>query len=156
MIAINVFIIYQSCLPAKSSKEWSEVVVVVIQDISGGSVTPSTKVSGDLTFSEFIRKAIGHFTLFGLNGVITFFYFYFLNMERKFKRSWLYLVLTASVGILIASITEIIQLSIPGRAGDVIDVLLDVAGFIVAASICYLIIYLINKNRKKKEEERVE
>ena len=152
MIIINAFIIFQSCLPANSSSEWSNVVVVIIEDISGGSVTPSSHVTPDLTFSEFIRKAIGHFTLFGIDGIISYLYFYYLDKDKCFKYNWLKYVLALSIGIFIASLTEIIQLVVPGRYGDIIDVLLDVLGFIFFMGITILVIYLVNRHNSKKKE----
>ena len=150
MVAINVFIIFQSCLPATSSSQWSDVVVEVIENISGGSVTPSSKVTPSLTVSEFVRKAIGHFALFGIDGVISFFYFYFLDKERHFKYRWLYPILALAVGIFVASLTEAIQLIIPGRYGDIIDVLLDVGGFVALGGITYLIVLIINHHKNIK------
>lgn len=49
MIAINAFIIYQSCLPEGSSKTWSDTVVDVIKVITGGDIDPQTPITPSLS-----------------------------------------------------------------------------------------------------------
>ena len=151
VILINGFIIFQSCLPANSSSDWSNAVVVIIEDISGGSVTPTSKVTPDLTFSEFIRKAVGHFLLFGIDGIFSYLFFYHLAKYKDFKNKWLKYIYSVSLGIFISSLTEIIQLFTPGRYGDVIDVLLDVFGFLFMMGITVLIIYLVSRHKSKQK-----
>ena len=51
-------------------------------------------------------------------------------------------------GIMLASMTEIIQLTVDNRSGEFTDVLLDTAGYIVGILIVLLIIYILNKPRQ--------
>ena len=66
------------------------------------------------------------------------------------KKPWLHLVFACSVGIVVAVVTELLQLVIPGRVGDIIDILIDIGGYVVGVGVTYLIIYLIKKNQEKK------
>ena len=51
-----------------------------------------------------------------------------------------------------AALTECIQLTIPGRAGSVIDILIDYAGYTIGAGIILLIYFLIYRHHKKKKD----
>jgi len=150
MIIINLFIIYQSCLPDVSSKSWSDAVVDMIKTITHGDIDSGTPITPNLSWGKLIRKLIGHFSLFGLDGVITYLYFYFLNRDRPFKYKYLYIIIPSVIGILLAVITECLQLVIPGRVGDIIDILIDIAGFLLGLGITFLITYLINRHNNKK------
>ena len=48
-------------------------------------------------------------------------------------------------------ITELIQLNMPGRSGELLDVLIDFSGYIFGFLIILLIVFLILKHQKKKE-----
>ena len=151
MLMLNAFIIYQSCLPAGSSKGWSDAVVEVIKTITNGTIDSSTPITPNLSWGSFIRKAIGHFGLFGLDGVVTFLYFYFLSLNKKFENRNLYIYFAAVLGIIVAVVTELLQLVIPGRYGDIIDVLIDIGGYVLGVAITFLIVYLVNRHKHKKE-----
>ena len=153
MIIINAFIIYQSCLPEVSSKSWSDAVVDVIKVITNGDIEPSTPITPTLSWGKLIRKMIGHFSLFALDGVITYLYFYYLDKDKEFKRRWIYLVPAFAIGIILAVVTESLQLIIPGRVGDIVDILIDIGGYLVGSGITLLIIYLVNRHQDKKALE---
>lgn len=59
--------------------------------------------------------------------------------------------LTIFVGLLIASISELIQLFAPNRGPSLMDVLIDLAGFIVGVGFVLLIqkIYQVSSLKKK-------
>ena len=148
MILVNGFIIYQACLQGSSSEEWSNPLVQIVVDLSGGSITPSTVVFFDLSLAAFLRKLIGHFSFFGLNGVVTFLYFYFLNKDKLFKHQLITIVIPIAIGIFVAFLTELIQLLIPGRSGEIVDVIIDISGYLLGFSLTLLITYLIDRKRK--------
>ena len=153
MIIIDAFIIYQSCLPEVSSKSWSDAVVDVIKVITNGNIEPSTPITPTLSWGKLIRKMIGHFSLFALDGVITYLYFYYLDKDKEFKRRWIYLVPAFAIGVILAVVTESLQLIIPGRVGDIIDILIDIGGYLVGSGITFLIVYLVNRHQDKKALE---
>ena len=151
MVAINGFIVFQACLPEGSSESWSNPVAEVIGNISGGSVNPDTVITPGLTFGLLIRKIIGHFALFGIDGIITYLFFYFLNKEVKLPKPYLYLIFALLVGIIIPVLTEVIQLFVPGRVGDFVDVFIDIGGFVLFGGVAFLVTYLINRHHEKKQ-----
>ena len=151
MLVVNAFIIYQSCLPKASSRNWSDAVIDVIKVITDGSVDSSTPITPNMSWGSFIRKAIGHFGLFAIDGVVTFLYFHFLYLDKKFTNRNLYIYIAAVLGIIVAVVTELLQLVIPGRYGDVIDILIDIGGYVVGVVITFFIVYLVNRQKNKKE-----
>ena len=104
------------------------------------------------SFSEFVRKSIGHFLLFLVSGIFVFLFFNELDKDLLYeqKRKWHYIVFTLAIGLLVAGISELIQFFIPSRYGSLIDVLTDFVGFALGVGITYLIIRFIRKHRKRK------
>lgn len=108
--------------------------------------TPYINDSNFDDFQTFVRKALGHYFFFFIDGVFGFFTFYLFFKNKRIKKT---LISTLSVGIFIAALSEVIQTFIPGRAGRFSDVLIDSAGYLTATLICYLIIYLYNRKKNK-------
>ena len=104
------------------------------------------------SFSEFIRKSIGHFLLFLASGVFTYLTLYTFLINNKKK--YLSLIITIGVGLFIAILSEVIQHFVPTRFGSIIDVLTDFGGFILGTLITFLVIYLIKRHKKKKLEKK--
>lgn len=83
----------------------------------------------------FVRKMIGHFALFGLDGIFGYLTFdVWLNWVKMKK-----ILISILVGLVIASISELIQLFAPNRGPSIMDVLIDLAGFIVGVGFVLLI-----------------
>ena len=98
-------------------------------------------------FGLILGKFAGHFSFFILQAILAFWMMYYY----KGKKQWLNVIIFLSFGLFIASLTEFIQLFIPGRSGKIMDVLLDMAGYLLGTLMAYLI-YLLIKKQKKKEE----
>lgn len=147
-LGINVFIIYQSCLPAGDSTEWSSPVVEIAASIVNAFSPEAITESNMPEFSSVIRKLIGHFGLFGLNGVLTTLALFFSTCEEKFYTTKHGIFLSLAFGFTIASLTEIIQLVTPGRSGEFTDVLIDFSGYLVAFFIVFLILKLVKRKAK--------
>ena len=151
-VALNAFIIYQSCLGSGESTSWSEPVAeaaaTVINTIKPETITPVNMPD----FSAFIRKAIGHYGLFGLDGIITtnafIFTFTGTKIYEKYKLIWISLV----VGVFVAFLTEFIQLYTPGRSGEITDALIDSSGYLTSFILILITIYIFKKNTKKLAE----
>lgn len=147
---VNAFIIYQSCLPGAESSGWSDPVTKFCADVING-IKPETINDTNIgNFSFVIRKLIGHFGLFGFDGVITSLALFFsLRYFHKFK-FLLFTLISGGIGLLVAFLTELIQHFVPGRSGEVLDSLIDFSGYVIALAIILLIIYLVVFKRKKK------
>ena len=147
--AINAYIIMHSCLDAAKSTEASQGVVEVSEEvvntISPGTVTPENHDS----FATFIRKAFGHFGLFVVSGLLSPLAVYLVINPFKWSKHYLNVIIGLALGFIIASITEIIQLSVPGRSGEFTDVLIDFGGYLVGALIVGLILFLVIRKQRK-------
>lgn len=97
-------------------------------------------------FGLILGKVAGHFSFFILQAILAFWMMYYY----KGKKQWLNVIIFLSFGLFIASLTEFIQLFIPGRSGRIIDVLLDMSGYLLGTLVAYLI-YLLIKKKKMKE-----
>ncbi len=110
------------------------------------SITPIEAINqnNQQDFYMFIRKGVGHFTLFFINGVLGAITFYlFLPSLSLIKR----LLLAAIPGVFFAGLSEFLQLFAAGRGSTFSDVLIDSIGYIVALVLVGLFLYI--KDRKK-------
>lgn len=152
-IILNAFIIYQSCLNGDQSTVSSGVISNAIKNVLN-TLFPNLINDGNIkAFHGFIRKFVGHFSLFLLDGLISSWAIYYLLEITKLNKWWNKIIISLIFGLLMAIITECIQLSIPGRAGAFTDILIDYAGYIIGVGIIVLIYYLIYRHRQKHEKE---
>lgn len=150
-VLLNAFIIYHACLRGSSSSSWSDAISETAASVIN-SIVPDTITEANMSdFSSFIRKAIGHFGLFGVDAIFTTFAVYFSICETNFYKHYWGITISSSIGIFVAVLTEIIQKFVPGRSGEFTDVLIDISGYLIGMAIIYLIIYLIIRKKKKKE-----
>lgn len=153
-VALNIFIIVESFMGGTTSGEQSGWFA----DIAAQTVNffkPNTIVPENMgEFHGFLRKFIGHYSLFALNGLLGFFTFKLLLSEKKW---FLPLIANLSVGLGMSILTELIQVFIPQRAGLITDVFIDFAGYLTPLLIAYLILLFIHihKNRKTKKPTEV-
>ena len=152
-ILMNGFLVFQSCLPANSSMEWSNVALNVAKEILPSKTNPDGSVTiwNNVNGSDFIRKLIGHFSFYLIDGALVSLFTYFLFGFTKNKNLSLLIILI--VGVLFSILTEIIQIFVPGRAGDITDMLLNLSGYLLGCVIVILIVYLIYRHKKKKTTE---
>ena len=101
------------------------------------------------SFSAFIRKSIGHFLLFVVNGVFSFLFIYYFMKDMEGAKKWLIITVSLCLGLCLASISELIQFFIPSRSGSTLDVLVDFAGFLVGAAVTFIAIYFMERRKKK-------
>ena len=154
-IAINVFIIVHSCLNASQSSEASGGVVLFFKSIIN-FFKPGAINDGNIdTFSGFIRKAVGHFGLFMVSGLLTSLAVYLSFKPMKWYKHYLLVIIGLSFGLLMGIITEVIQLNIEGRSGEFTDVLIDFSGYLVGTFIVGLILFLTFRKRNKIVRENV-
>ena len=151
-LAINAYIIMHSCLDAiESTKASSGVVEVteeVINTISPGTITPENHDS----FVVFVRKAFGHFGLFFISGLLTPLATYLAISPYKGSKHIYNVIIGLSIGLLLAIVTETIQLFVEGRSGEFTDILIDFSGYLLGALIVGLILFLVIRRLNKKKQ----
>lgn len=113
-------------------------------------------------FSNYIRKALGHFGVFFVLAIASFLTYILFFKEKQ----WIYSIpLHFFSGYMIALISEFIQLYVPGRGGCYRDVRIDYSGFILASIIAFsilaliygikLLVWFIKKQTKKNKENSI-
>ena len=104
-------------------------------------------------FSSFMRKAAGHFSLFLVTAIFGMMFFY--TYMDDIKKLWITVVVTLSLGVIVAAVSELIQTIVPGRSGVAMDVGIDSLGYFIGMLLTLGVILLIrlikNKIKKKKE-----
>ena len=152
-IVVDVFIIVNACLPAGPSSEESGWVVSVLSSIINGIKPDTINPNNVDSFSSVVRKLIGHFSLFVVGGVFTTLsikYIYY-NFKQRFV---IFVIISCISGLFLAFLTELIQLFVPGRSGEMRDVFIDFSGYIIPVLIICLITYLKRKETSSLENEK--
>ena len=100
-------------------------------------------------FKPIARKLFGHFLLFGGLG---FFSMLTLScLENAYRDKKMQIILSClTFGLSSAIYSEVIQLFTSDRAGQFKDVLIDFGGFILFSLAIFLILFIINKHKEKK------
>ena len=149
-LAINVFIIVHSCLDATTSTEASHGVVEITEEVIN-TVAPGTITADNYeSFVSFIRKAFGHFGLFLISGFFTSLALFLIINPFNDKKYYRIILIALSSGLLLALLTETIQLYVPGRSGGLTDVLIDFGGYLLGFSVIFLILFLIIRHINKQ------
>ena len=143
-LAINVFIIVHSCLDASASSGSSKGIVDFLKDIINTFANNAINETNYDSFTNFIRKAVGHFGLFFISGILTSLAIYLWCNAIKGSKYWMLISITLEFGLLMGLITETIQLNVPGRSGELLDVLIDFSGYLLGFLIIFLILLLVH------------
>lgn len=153
-LAINAYIIIHSCLDAVQSTEASDGVVEVTEEVvntvAPGTITPDNHES----FVSLVRKAFGHFGLFMVSGFFSSLAFYLSISPFNKQKYYQIIIIALAFGLLMGLITETIQLFVPGRSGEITDVLIDFSGYLLGFLIILLILFLIIRHIRKEEKKQ--
>ena len=149
-VAINAYIIMHSCLNASQSTEASSGVVDFIENVVNTIAPGTVTTENHGTFTNLIRKLFGHFGLFVISGLLSSLAIYLSLNPWKWSKYWMLIASSLVFGLLMGALTEIIQLNVPGRSGQVTDVLIDFGGYLLGFLIILLILLLIIRKQNKK------
>lgn len=147
-ILMNAFLVFQAALPPDSSLSWSSVALNVAKTILPTTeAADGTIMIGDNNASDLVRKLVGHFSFYLIDGVFVSLYSYYQFYYSNNKK-WTYII-AATVGLFFSVLTELVQMLVPGRSGDVIDMLINLAGFVLGSGIVFMILFLIGRHKNK-------
>ncbi|MCR5505500.1 MAG: VanZ family protein [Bacilli bacterium] len=153
-IMINAYIIMQSCFDAGQSTSQSGFVFNIVKSVLNFFHKNTINESNASWWHGFLRKLVGHFGLFVIDGIFTSWALYYVLEDiNATKKWWKKIIISGAFGLFIAALTEIIQLSIPGRAGDIKDVLIDYAGYLLGLCIIIFVYWCIYRHKLKQKEE---
>lgn len=145
-IIINAFILINAFIPGDESAVASFWVADILATIINFLKTDTINSGNIESFTYVIRKLVGHFGLFLVNGVFVSLTFYFFKKGEKKMNFWYSSLFIFITGLLVASASEMIQVFIPGRIGSINDVLIDMGGY----SLAFVIIFSIFLSKRLK------
>ena len=146
-LAINVLIIVESAMNGERSGSQSLGFTKAIVDIIN-NVFPNSSITQDQNLLHIVvRKVFGHFLLFGGSGLFTTLTLIFSGDVYKNKKIET-LIFSLTIGLTIATASELIQIITPGRAGMITDILIDFSGYFLFTIIIYFVLFFINKAKK--------
>lgn len=108
------------------------------------------------SFQLFIRKSLGHFSLFMVDGVLGFLAAFYILSNKKNIRLMTYSVFVAVIlGLIISVSSELIEALGIARTASINDVLIDVSGYILGVVITWLVYYFIRKRKKRIQKAEI-
>lgn len=147
---MTVIFLYSAQHAQQSSQNSAGIVERIIQwaypDYQELSPAEQLKVSNTVTF--VVRKG-AHMTEYAILAIL----FYTAGSVFKlFSKTWTKLLIPFSVTVLYAATDEFHQLFVPGRSGEVRDVLIDALGAMFGILIAYAITKWTGRKKKSSEE----
>jgi VanZ family protein len=147
VIIMMVIIFSFSAKPAVSSEESSMTIangiLNVYEKIANDQIPEAERTQKLSNIDHIVRKG-AHF--FEYSVLSCTFVFFFRVRKKKVSRLFLYSVVLTG---LYASTDEFHQLFVPGRSGQIKDVLIDTSGAAAGAFLLCLIIFLSGRKRIK-------
>ena len=125
----------------------SNVTKIIVEIFAKKDISEEEKTELIEKYDPAVRK-FAHFTIYAIGGFLIMIYVNAYNIKetKKILYSW-------GVGSFYALTDEIHQIFIPGRAGEITDVILDSIGILTGVCTSLLIIKII-KNIKIKNNEQ--
>ena len=130
-------IFYNSSLDAFESTTQSDPLVDSINAFFKSIGLP-------IVVDDFIVRKAAHFSEYAVLGALLSVTVYLYAQKR-----WKSFFITLPIGAAVAVCDEVIQLFPVGRSCEVRDMLIDFSGVLTAALIVQLILYLIERHRKR-------
>lgn len=141
-ILISTVIIVSASFSGEVSSEQSGTLLTVLVNVLNFFKINLSESALDVLHG-IVRKLIGHFGIFFLDGIFAYLSsFYLLKYSNRTK-----LFMSLILGLFIAGLSEFIQLFAPERGPSLGDVMIDFLGFLVGVSLIILIQILSKHNR---------
>lgn len=136
-VAINVFIIVNACISGPTSAQESGNVSTLIANIINAFVKDTINESNFEIFAFNVRKLVGHFAVFVFDGFFSSLAFYLFLKDNKFGRWYWLTSFSLGFGLIVAMVSELIQIFTPERYGTWGDIAIDFSGYILGFVIIF-------------------
>jgi len=134
-ISSTLFIFSNSLQTAESSSSESGIFVNFLNNILS-----FLNINASRDFLTFLIRKSAHVVEFMLQSV--FLCGFFLNCRKKFREYLMHIMFS---GIITACIDEALQLTSPGRSGQISDVFVDFSGTLIGILIIMLVLYFYKR-----------
>lgn len=121
--------------------------------INVAKLAPSEDSNYD-DFISFIRKAIGHFTLFAIDGVLIFFSIYLFVKDNEKMKLWIISLISIGASVLVAACSELFQFIPKDRGPSIVDVGIDSLGALIGILIVLIIMSIIKVVKKRRTAQK--
>ena len=126
----------------KSTKKSNGLIIQISQLFVGHKLSGEEKETNIELYDKFLRKS-AHFTLYFILGLLI------VNAIYEYKLEETKMILIALlIAFLYACSDEIHQLFVPGRSGEILDVLIDTLGSLTGI----MVYYYVTKIWRRKHE----
>ena len=154
-IIVNVFIIANGFIKGTESSQISngaaDAVLPIINDMTGDAIKSEPQITA---YRSVFRKLIGHFCLFGLNGILTTITIFLFTKNTSVKNHLFLMLFSFVFGFVVAGISELAQISTDGRNGAWRDVGIDCAGFFLGMIVVVFCIFLAKEKIFKFQSKK--
>lgn len=140
----NLFIFYEALTPAAGSTEQSNSVakiIVEIVEVFGEKLTEAESQH----LSHNVRKLIGHYGLFVIDGILGLSFFFSLSKNKRQE-----LLFSCLTGLVAAIIAELLQLIPEGRSCEVLDMLINFSGYLTGVLLVIIVIKIYRKAKQRR------
>ena len=128
----------------KSSATSGNVIRTII------NILPNTKDLNEqekiqiISRTQTITRKLAHFSIYTFVGIST------MSLASTYQlKSWKQILISISVGFIYASLDEYHQSFVPGRSGELRDVLIDTTGVIIGTLLIFIGISIYEQKIKK-------
>ena len=134
---------------------WMIVIFLFSHQAHSGDTThsileqifPFINNNNDIDILNFIIRKSAHITEYIILSLLT------ISLLKEYtKEERIIILLSIIISFTYACTDEFHQIFVPGRSGQLIDVLIDGTGVATGTCICLLVIKLIESNRKNRTE----
>lgn len=126
---------------------WNSSQVASVSESRSGWVLQFLQEVWKLPVTETMVRKTAHFLEFCALGILLG------GTTRCYTRGWMARVMIPLFGgLLIPVCDEFLQTFIPGRSGEVRDVLIDFAGAVTGIAMTLLVTFFLDRHRRKRQE----
>lgn len=144
-VLLSLFLIINGAIPGKKSAEESNAIAGLVATIINAFKSGTINDSNFADFSRVIRKLLGHFLAFTVDAVFVSLTTYCFLITQKWYKVYYPIALTFGIGLVVAGLSEFLQIFTDDRYGSYIDILIDMGGYLLGMIIVFLILFLTRK-----------